>query len=62
MVRLATKHPMVVYRVLDRDGGAIGEVRQPKAAPVVGWGAETVLLVRDQVSGKPGLPVRASAA
>ena len=62
MVRLTTKHPIVVYRVLDRDGGAIGEVRQPKAAPVVGWGAETVLLVREQGGWSPELPDRATAA
>jgi hypothetical protein len=46
MVMLKAQPPVVVYRVLNRDGFSIGEVRQPRAAPVVGRGAGTVLLVR----------------
>jgi hypothetical protein len=48
MVRLTAQDPVVTYRVLDGEGAAIGEVRQPSSAPVVGWGAETVLLVRNE--------------
>lgn len=53
MVEIASRQPVMVFRVLDRDGRPIGEVVQPKAAPVVGLGARTVLLVRsERVSGK----------
>jgi hypothetical protein len=43
----------VVVRVLDRNGQPIGEVVQPKTAPVVGRGARTVLLIRG-VQGNQG--------
>ena len=47
MVEMMSWMPVAVFRVLDRDGHPIGEVVQPKAAPIVGRGAKTVLLVRD---------------
>ena len=47
-------HVMVVW-VFDREGRHIGEVVQPRATPVVGLGARTVLLVR----GDDGDPTRA---
>lgn len=50
MVQILRTSPIAVFRVFDRDGRAIGEVVQPESAPVVGWGARTVLLVR----GKQG--------
>lgn len=46
MVEAANSKTVMVFRVLDRDGQPIGEVVQPRAAPVVGRGARTVLLVR----------------
>ena len=46
MVEMLSWTPVTVFRVLDRDGQPIGEVVQPKVAPVVGRGAGTVLLVR----------------
>jgi hypothetical protein len=46
MVMLMAARPVVVYRVLDGAGRAIGEVVQPKSAPVMGRGAGTVLLIR----------------
>jgi hypothetical protein len=49
MEMLMTAGPMVVYRVLDGAGRAIGEVVQPRSAPVMGRGAGTVLLSRDEV-------------
>ena len=45
MVKL-TRGKLGVFRVFDREGRAIGEVVQPKFEPLVGRGAETVLLVR----------------
>jgi hypothetical protein len=51
MVEIASWTPVAVFRVLDREGQPIGEVVQPKAAPVVGRGARTVLLVRGSESG-----------
>ena len=48
MVMLMAARPVVVYRVLDGAGRAIGEVVQPKAAPVMGRGAGTVLLIRGE--------------
>jgi hypothetical protein len=48
MVMLMTARPVVVYRVLDGAGRAIGEVVQPKSAPVMGRGAGTVLLLRNE--------------
>jgi PHP family Zn ribbon phosphoesterase len=46
MVEMMSWKPVAVFRVLDREGQPIGEVVQPKAPPVVGRGAGTVLLVR----------------
>jgi hypothetical protein len=46
MVEVASSSPVMVFRVLDRDGQPIGQVIQPKTAPIVGLGARTVLLVR----------------
>lgn len=46
MVEMMSLRPVTVFKVLDRQGRTIGEVVQPKAAPVVGLGARTVLLVR----------------
>jgi hypothetical protein len=48
MVMLMTAKPVVVYRVLDGAGRAIGEIVQPKSAPVMGRGAGTVLLSRGE--------------
>jgi len=48
MVELASRAPVMVFRVLDRNGEPIGQVVQPKASPVVGVGARTVLLVRGE--------------
>ena len=48
MVMLMAARPVVVYRVLDGAGRAIGEVVQPKSAPVMGRGAGTVLLIRGE--------------
>jgi hypothetical protein len=56
MVELASRQPLMVFRVLDRDGRTIGEVVQPKAAPVVGRGPRTVLLVRGETVGGKFLP------
>lgn len=50
MVQILRMRPIAVFRVFDRNGRAIGEVVQPRSAPVVGRGAGTVLLVR----GKQG--------
>jgi hypothetical protein len=49
MREMSSRGPIMVFRVLDRDGQPIGEIIHPKVGPVVGRGAETVLLVR----GKP---------
>jgi hypothetical protein len=48
MVESTGRKPVRVFRVLDREGRAIGEVVQPRSARVVGPGAGTVLLVRDR--------------
>jgi hypothetical protein len=48
MVMLMAAKPVVVYRVLDGAGRAIGEIVQPKSAPVMGRGAGTVLLIRGE--------------
>jgi hypothetical protein len=48
MVEITSRKPVMVLKVLDRNGQAIGEVVQPKVAPVVGRGARTVLLVRNE--------------
>ena len=47
MVEIASRKPLMIFRVLNREGQPIGRIIQPKAAPVVGVGARTVLLVRD---------------
>jgi len=52
MVEIASRKPLVVFRVLDRAGQPIGQVVQPKAAPVIGLGARTVLLVRNEQMGE----------
>jgi hypothetical protein len=48
MVQMVREQPIAVFRVFDRDGQPIGEVVQPRTAPVVGRGARTVLLVRGE--------------
>jgi hypothetical protein len=48
MVQILRRGSVAVFRVFDQDGRAIGEVVQPKSAPVVGLGARTVLLVRGE--------------
>ena len=48
MVESTSRKPVMVFKVLDRNGELIGEVVQPKLAPVVGRGARTVLLVRNE--------------
>ena len=52
MIEMTRWRPVPVFRVLDRKGHAIGEVVQPKSAPMVGWGARTVLLVRGLEPGE----------
>ena len=52
MVEKASSTPVRIFRVLDREGQPIGQVVQPKAAPVVGRGARTVLLVRTPTGGE----------
>ncbi|HEX2251426.1 MAG TPA: hypothetical protein VHH32_13855 [Gemmatimonadales bacterium] len=47
MVELARRQPVMVFRIMDRQGLPIGEIVEPKAAPVLGRGAGTVLLVRE---------------
>lgn len=47
MVMLTAAGPVMVYRVLDKAGQAIGEVVQPRSRPILAPGAGTVLLVRD---------------
>jgi hypothetical protein len=56
MVEVARREPVVVFRVLDRDGQAIGEVVQPRAAPIMERGARTVLLVRRDKDGARPAP------
>jgi hypothetical protein len=46
MVEITSRTPLMVFKVLDRNGEPIGEVVQPEVTPVVGRGAKTVLLVR----------------
>jgi hypothetical protein len=50
MVEMTRRKPVTVLRVFDREGKPIGEVVQPRAEPVVGRGAGTVLLVRGEKS------------
>ena len=52
MVEIAGRKPLMVFRVLDREGQSIGEVIQPKTSPVLGVGARTVLLVRGEQIGE----------
>ena len=52
MIEMTSWKPVPVFRVLDRQGHAIGEVVQPKSAPIVGRGARTVLLVRGLEPGE----------
>jgi hypothetical protein len=52
MVEIASRKPLMVFRVLDREGRPIGQVVQPKIAPVVGRGARTVLLARGERDGE----------
>ena len=47
MVQILRRGQVAVFRVFDREGKLIGDVVQPKSTPVVGLGARTVLLVRD---------------
>ena len=48
MVEIANRKPVMIFRVLDRNGKPIGPVIQPRTSPVVGVGARTVLLVRGE--------------
>jgi hypothetical protein len=48
MIEIARMKAVKVFRVLDRDGRPIGRVVQPTSAPIVGRGARTVLLLREQ--------------
>jgi hypothetical protein len=58
MVMLMAAKPVLVYRVLDKAGRAIGDVVQPKSAPVMGRGAGTVLLIRGEEGRRSDGPVR----
>lgn len=53
MIEMARVKAVKVFRVLDRDGRPIGKVVQPTSAPIVGCGARTVFLVRDQTGDDP---------
>jgi hypothetical protein len=46
MVEVLHPKPYLGFQVSDREGRPIGEVVQPKFEPVVGRGAQTVLLLR----------------
>jgi hypothetical protein len=48
-----SRSPIMVFRVVDRDGQPIGEIMHPTVAPVVGRGAKTVLLVRGEPVNQP---------
>ena len=53
MVEIASRKPVMIVKVLDRNGQPIGQVVQPKTSRGVGVGARTVLLVRGELmSGK----------
>jgi hypothetical protein len=52
MVEIASRTPVMVFKDLDRNGEPIGQVVQPKASPIVGVGARTVLLVRGEQPGE----------
>jgi hypothetical protein len=60
MVMLMAARPVVVYRVLDGAGRAIGKVVQPKSPPVMGRGAGTVLLIRGEEERRSDALVRGS--
>jgi hypothetical protein len=45
----AGKRPVPVFRLVDGNGRPIGEVVQPISSRILGCGAGTVLLVRDQI-------------
>jgi hypothetical protein len=47
MVEQARRQPVMIFKMRDGEGQPIGEVVQPKSAPVIGRGAGTVLLVRE---------------
>jgi hypothetical protein len=49
MVELARRQPVMIFRIMDREGQPIGEIVEPKAAPVLGRGAGTLLLVRESL-------------
>jgi hypothetical protein len=51
MVEITSKKPVMVFKVLDRNGQPIGQVVQPRMAPVVGRGEKTVLLLRSEPGG-----------
>jgi hypothetical protein len=48
MVETVTAKAPAVFRVLDSEGRAIGQVVGPRCRPILGYGARTVLLVRGQ--------------
>jgi hypothetical protein len=48
MDQLPSRDPVKVFRVFDREGKPIGQIVQPRSAPVVGRGARTVLLIRGE--------------
>jgi hypothetical protein len=50
MVEITSRKPVMVFKVMDRNGQPIGQIVQPRMAPVVGRGEKTVLLLR----GEPG--------
>ena len=52
MVEIANRKPVMVFRVLDRDGEPIGQIIRPKTSPVIGVGARTVLLLRGEGGGE----------
>lgn len=52
MVQILSRKPVAVFRVFDRDGRAIGKVVEPRSAPVVARGGQTVLLVRGEGEGR----------
>lgn len=51
MVEITSRKPVMVFKVLDKNGRPIGQVVQPTTAPVVGRGARTVLLLRGESGG-----------
>jgi hypothetical protein len=48
-VLLKAVEPVLVYRIVNTEGLSVGEVIQPSAAPSLGRGAGTVLLVRPTI-------------